>query len=304
MKKKRVILAVIALILAGALLTGVILQGMQGKQPAEIESTFSAEESISETAELLESETAESESETAAETEETAEEEAVTESAAETTIAVETNASKPSTSSKKPTMQETQPLKRFVTFPYEFSDKKIIVRDIRMYEGVFVEDGSDEEIQNVAAVILENKSDKALELIKMTIYQGDEVLNFTAANVPSGSTVIAQEEHRKEFQKENYADCSVQVAYLDEFPMEDDKIEIVENENGSLTVKNISGEDIPCVRIFYKYYLESENVYVGGITYNVKLNDLKKDNELTIRPSHYAAGKSKVVMVRSYDEKQ
>ena len=64
---------------------------------------------------------------------------------------------------------------------------------------------------------------------------------------------------------------------------------------------NISGVDIPCVRIFYKFHMEDVDVFVGGITYTAKLENLAADETRTVRPSHYAKGNSRIVMVKIYD---
>lgn len=76
---------------------------------------------------------------------------------------------------------------------------------------------------------------------------------------------------------------------------------VTENADHSLTVTNLTGEDIACVRIFYKLYMQDEDVYVGGITYNARLVDLPAGGSQTVTPSHYAKGYSRVVMVRTYD---
>ena len=83
--------------------------------------------------------------------------------------------------------------------------------------------------------------------------------------------------------------------------MSADQVKVEETENGSLLVTNLTDEEIPCVRIFYKFYMEEEEAYVGGITYTAKLTGLSAGGSQTVSPSHYAAGSSRVMMVRTYD---
>ena len=83
--------------------------------------------------------------------------------------------------------------------------------------------------------------------------------------------------------------------------MAESQVQVADNGSDGLTVTNVSGADIPCVRIFYKYYMSDENAYVGGIAYTAKLTGLAAGQTITVTPSHYASGASRVVMVRTYD---
>ena len=85
------------------------------------------------------------------------------------------------------------------------------------------------------------------------------------------------------------------------FEMSEEQVQVQENGDQSLTVSNLTNEDIPAVRIFYKFYMEEEETYVGGITYTAKLTDLKAGESRKITPSHYVSGYSRVMMVRTYD---
>ena len=82
--------------------------------------------------------------------------------------------------------------------------------------------------------------------------------------------------------------------------MSEDQVRVTDNGDNSLTVTNLTQEPIVCVRVFYKYYMEDLDVYVGGIAYTAKVTDLQPGEEVQIIPSHYAAGSSRIVMVRTY----
>jgi len=84
--------------------------------------------------------------------------------------------------------------------------------------------------------------------------------------------------------------------------MSEDKVKVTETESGSLQVENISGQDIPCVRIFYKFYMEDLGVCVGGITYTSKIVQLKAGESRNVTPTHYDSEVSRVMMVRTYEE--
>ena len=83
--------------------------------------------------------------------------------------------------------------------------------------------------------------------------------------------------------------------------MSEELVLVEENDSGALEVTNLTGAELPCVRVFYKFYMPSEDIYVGGIAYVAKIVDLQAGQSQTIIPSHYLSGSSKVVMVRTYD---
>lgn len=126
-------------------------------------------------------------------------------------------------------------------------------------------------------------------------------MEFDASDIPAGATIVVQEKNKTAYQSGTYADCSAVVAEMGEFEMSADQVKVEETENGSLLVTNLTDEEIPCVRIFYKFYMEEEEAYVGGITYTAKLTGLSAGGSQTVSPSHYAAGSSRVMMVRTYD---
>lgn len=81
--------------------------------------------------------------------------------------------------------------------------------------------------------------------------------------------------------------------------MAQDKVRVSVGDDGGVTVTNISQSNISELRIFYKNRLD-ENVYMGGIAYNAKVEELKKGESKTIYPSHYDPEHGQIMMVRVY----
>lgn len=186
-------------------------------------------------------------------------------------------------------------------FPYAIEGTALTVQNISSYDGIFLEDGSDGEVTGVAAMVVENTGDTNVEYAAITISCNGETLEFDASDLPAGATVVVQEKNKTPYQSGTYTDCSAVVAEMGDFEMSEDQVKVEETENGSLLVTNLTDEEIPCVRIFYKFYMEDEETYVGGITYTAKLTGLAAGASQTVTPSHYAAGSSRIMMVRTYD---
>lgn len=186
-------------------------------------------------------------------------------------------------------------------FPYVIEGTELTVQNISSYDGIFLEDGSDGEVTGVAAMVVENTGDTNVEYAAITISCNGETLEFDASDLPAGATVVVQEKNKTPYQSGTYTDCSAVVAEMGDFEMSEDQVKVEETESGSLLVTNLTDEEIPCVRIFYKFYMADEETYVGGITYTAKLTGLSVGASQTVTPSHYAAGNSRIMMVRTYD---
>ena len=84
--------------------------------------------------------------------------------------------------------------------------------------------------------------------------------------------------------------------------MSEGKVQVTDNGNNTLTIKNLTNKTIPTIRVFYKYYMEDGDIYVGGITFTAMVRDLKKNETQEIYPKHYVSEYSEILMVRVYEE--
>lgn len=217
----------------------------------------------------------------------------------------DSTASGSTSSSAFPDSQNTvEQKKETITFPYSVPNSNLVVQKITSYDGIFLEDGSDSEITGVTAIVLQNTGVTAIEYAKIALKNDEYTMMFEASDIDAGAAVVVQEMSQTLYQQNTYTECVADVAEINELDKSVDEIDVKENADGSLRVSNLTGEVIPCVRLFYKFYMEEENTYVGGITYTARLIDLEAGSSQTITPSHYLAGYSKVVMVRTYDTKE
>lgn len=190
-----------------------------------------------------------------------------------------------------------------LSFPYAIPGSDLVIEQVNSYDGLFFEDGSDREVSNVTAIVLANKGNSCIEYVNITMKCGDTRLRFVGSTLDAGARMIILEADAKTFQNGAYSDCTAEFSTVDNLVMSSAQIYVEENGKGGLLVTNLTKEDIPCVRIFYKYYMNDVEVYVGGITYTAKLVDLKAGKSIVVTPSHYYAGFSNVLMVKTYDIK-
>lgn len=189
-----------------------------------------------------------------------------------------------------------------IAFPYRIEDSGLEIQTISHYDGIFLEDGTDEEVSGITIAVFKNTGKKQIEYAEVTISRDGVPLLFKLSTVPAGKAVAVQEAGKVKYAEGTYTDCSANVAYQDQFEMSENAVEVKDNGDNSLTVKNLTDKKIAKIRVFYKYYTEEDDAYVGGITYNAAVDDLKAGESVNVRPIHFVSGASRVVMVRTYEE--
>ncbi len=202
-------------------------------------------------------------------------------------------------SSQKPTEEPD----RSIRFPYAIPDTNLVIEQVNSYNGIFFEDGSDRVVSNVAAIVLTNKGDSCVEYVNITMKCGDIQLQFTGSTLDAGARMIVLETDSKSLPNGKYTDCTAEIASVTQLVLSEEQVRVEEQENGSLLITNLTEAEIPCIRIFYKYYMDDVDVYVGGITYTAKVVDLEAGESCTVTPSHYYSGFSKILMVKTYETK-
>lgn len=185
-------------------------------------------------------------------------------------------------------------------FAGKLQDSGLTIQGIQAYSGIFIETNEDTDCSNVATAILTNTTDKMISLAIVTISAGENQWSFEASTIPAGASVIVQEKNGAQYEDITVNCESVEIGFLDDVSKMEEKISVEETEDGGLMVTNISSEDCPVLRIFYK--MKERDVYFGGITYAITLENLTAGSSQTIYPSHYASGYGEILMVREYSE--
>ncbi len=188
-----------------------------------------------------------------------------------------------------------------VTFPYAIPDTPLVIETIKSYDGIYLEDGSDIEISGVSAIILRNAGNECVEYVKIQMAGSKTNLSFVASGLEPGASVAVMEAEKAPAVSQDYDQITAEIAFAAEFERSEEILQVQDTEDGQLEVTNKSNKDIPCVRVFYKFYMEDKQVYVGGITYTTKITNLKAGDSVNVSPSNYSVGSSKVIMVKTYD---
>lgn len=193
------------------------------------------------------------------------------------------------------------PASTAIELPYTIPGTELVVLKVADYSGIYLEDGSDGNVSGIAVALLCNTGDEAIEYVDVTMVYEDKTLVFKASAIPAGARIAVQEMNKVSCSDGALLECSASIAALETLDLAEDSLRLEDNGDNSITITNLTNEEIATVRVFYKYYLEDEATFIGGITYTAKISNLKPQEFIVVTPSHYTSEGSVVVMVRTYD---
>ena len=201
-----------------------------------------------------------------------------------------------------PTLRDPDTGSPVIAFPCRVNPYGLVIEKIGNYTGKYVEDGSNTTVNGVAMILVRNESGHDIQYATLSMKYDDVTLLFEISALPAGGTAVVQEKARRGVPDGDPRACDALVVQQAQPGFTAEQVSVTENEDGSLTVTNLTDETIPALRVFYKYYLEEEQIYVGGIAFASKVTQLRPHSSATIRPTHYEKGSSRIVMVAAYEE--
>lgn len=177
------------------------------------------------------------------------------------------------------------------------TDPGLIIERVGKFTGPFIEDGSDEVVENCLSLIVTNESSEMVQIADMTILvNGKDKANFKVTNLPGGASTLVMESGRRQYKEgDKFTFDEMNAAYLKDASIMEDVFEIT-GEDGKLFVKNISKKDYKKVYVYYKY-TQLGGAYQGGITYRVPVENIKAGKTVEVVAGHWREGASKLSMV-------
>ena len=165
--------------------------------------------------------------------------------------------------------------------------------------GIYVEDGSDEVLDNILTLTISNDSDVMLQYAKLILSIGDEEYLFEISSIPAGETVRAMEMNRKPLTSAE-GDIVLNQEYIawtyDNLTMCESVFNVVQREN-AIIVENISGETVNApLYVYYKNYVDG--IYIGGITYRAgTMENIEPGETVVLSAKHFDPEVSQLLFV-------
>lgn len=202
-------------------------------------------------------------------------------------------------------MDETLPLDNFEFYvePEDMTEVTVTepasvlaVVKVARYSGLYVEDGSDETVENVACILVENTTEEYLDYGVVSAVICGKECSFTVTGLPAGRCSWVLESNRITVEGNvDYTYVDELVSPLREVVTEDERI-AVELKESAIVISNISEKDLASVRVYYKT-LREDGYFLGGITYTVLAEGLKAGESRELTAGHCLPEGSMIVRV-------
>lgn len=199
-----------------------------------------------------------------------------------------------------PPTEETQPQFPALTLPYTMEDGKLTIDAFFQFTGLNP-DKNDEEAEDVAAIQITNTSQEHLTSVTLSVVTTDgSVVKFTATDIPGGMSAMVFELDNVSVPNDiTCSEITCEASFEAQKPVMADKIEI-SVEGTEITVRNISGEDLNLLTVYYHSVLDQS--YYGGITYQYTIDSLPAGESTVVDAWECILGLTDVVRVELENE--
>ena len=186
--------------------------------------------------------------------------------------------------------------------PELVSGSELRVQALVQYEGAYWEDGTGEYVSNVAALMLYNPSDADVSYGQVFLMLQDQEYVFEFTYLPAGGRLLVPEKNRLPYVRGDVTDCRCEDLVTGNFGTEDSGVTFTQNGLAGIVLENTTGGELKKVTLFYKLYLQEQDAFLGGRTYEVTVEDLSAGEIREIVPPKFVWGYSKLVDIQTEEK--
>jgi len=194
-----------------------------------------------------------------------------------------------------PTQGATAPTDPTQAHPLKYTS--LVAHGLAAYDGPCLEDGTSEELTDVAALILENTGTIGIHYAQIIVTQGGTELSFDATYIPPRGTVLIVESNRAPYSDSQIDSYRCSTVIPGSFDWEEDQVSIEPEGICSMRITNLTDRALKNIRIYYKQHQRQQDLYIGGITFSAVIASLEPGETRTLTPYGYATGYAQVVAV-------
>lgn len=180
------------------------------------------------------------------------------------------------------------------------ADGKLRFLEYTRYSGAFLEDGSGDAVEGVAAILVQNTSGEYLQFSELVFHVGAQTLSFTVTGLPPGASCWVLEQDALQIREgEIFYYVEDSSIYLPVSQVGDSLQ--AELGSGSLTVRNYSSTAMRDVWVYYKQVHEDGSL-LGGITYSCSVGSLEPGEEKELTAGHSDPQRAQIVRIERTQE--
>ncbi len=191
-----------------------------------------------------------------------------------------------------------QPQIETFQLPRPITGTTLIAERLAAYDGPFLEDGSGDEVTNIAALVVRNTGAYGVSSAHITLQWDSGAYLFFADMIPAGESVLLLELSRREYEQRSWTCCvGFQQQDLSDWSA-GSKITVKEEGIGTLLITNEEAVPVENIKLFYKSYLSPPGIFVGGITYSAEIRRLEPGETTQISPEFFVNGFTKIIRIK------
>lgn len=185
--------------------------------------------------------------------------------------------------------------------PFKLEENGLIVEKLLSYSGTYWEDGSDEDVTGVAALMICNPTDRMVEFAGIALEQDGGTECFFVYCLPPNSRCLVLEKSRAAYSPEPIKRCRGLVTRWGDMAPESQELTIAMTDWG-VTVKNRTNHTYDHVAVYYKMYMPQGDFYLGGVCYSAHIHSLEPKHSKWRPVYHVPEGITKAVAVQTVKE--
>lgn len=180
-------------------------------------------------------------------------------------------------------------------YPRSVMGTDLLAVEAMGYDGPFWEDGSNQEVSGVAALIVENQGGLLVSSGAVIVEIGKDRLVFELSFLPPGAKVLVLEKDRKPYSYQSPITCYGWTR--EEYPENPGLVSVESVGLNGLTMTNHTACTVSGIEVQYKNYDPEKGIYLGGISYCITEQDLMPRETRMLNPAYFTARGSRVVRI-------
>lgn len=169
----------------------------------------------------------------------------------------------------------------------EASSADLYCEEITLFSGVYVENGKNEKVENVAAILVHNRSKAFLDRATITYKYGTKDAVFQVTGLPAGDKCWVMEKNKMEIDGKHKFEFEGCVSAFNPNAIERPEHIITMTKDNVITVTNNSMQTLENVCVYYKNTFEDGN-YFGGITYVLNFGNISPGETVQKESAHFS----------------
>ncbi len=189
---------------------------------------------------------------------------------------------------------------KLAKLPFKIEGTPLVITAIGKYSGIQYDNGSNSEVDDVFAIVVQNTSDQIISYSNFNLKLNDSTTcSFSPTNIPANCSalVLPINETPLYSDVDTFKVSDGMAVLTDSLPLLQGTVG-VDYKDGEFIVTNLTDEPLGDVYIRYKN-MSQGNAYLGGMTYSVHAEDVQPYETYFVEAEKYDPEISVIISVES-----